>query len=423
MFTALAVGLGLTANVMAQNNCNLINSATFSVPNSSVTKSFGHVPYVIDTSNPFYMPLDISQWQYIAITKGANNQAKIFKNGQLVFQGSYSNVSYNWSRLDLGAVFYTSYNGWFNGAIDEVRVSNTVRSESQILNYYSSGLPFNSDANTIGLWHFDQSSGTTINATTGTNGNISNAIWDSQGKFGQCLSYNGTNSRAQINQSIPTTNMTFEFWIKPNVIQNSSWPISWYGMNTAGFTTNQDVITKTYTWSTGATGNSITVDPTNLQYLWVSDGSCKDTIWFNSQSATIYDTVTTNLTVYDTITTNVTIYDTITTNVYDTLLTTVTDTLIINTTLSLPSPNNENTIKIYPNPARDHITIDNGNFTAMVGYSIKITNNAGQQVFQNAINQAQFNVDLSTWSGNGLYFVHLIDSQNNTVTIRKIVLQ
>jgi hypothetical protein len=117
------------------------------------------------------------------------------------------------------------------------------------------------------------------------------------------------------------------------------------------------------------------------------------------------------------------IADTCITSVYDTLYTTVTDTLIINTTLSLPAPNNENTILIYPNPANDHITFDNGNYTAMAGYSIKIENNAGQQVFQSTINQAQFYVDLSTWTGNGLYFVHLIDPQGNTVTLRKIVLQ
>ena len=149
----------------------------------------------------------------------------------------------------------------------------------------------------------------------------------------------------------------------------------------------------------------------------------------NSCTYTFYDTVTVYQ--YDTLITNITVYDTITTNIYDTtyvtindtLLTTVTDTLIISTTLGLPAPNNENTILIYPNPASDHITIDNGNFAAMAGYSIKIENNAGQQVFQSAINQAQFYVDLSTWTGNGLYFVHLIDPQNNTVTVRKIVLQ
>jgi hypothetical protein len=134
-----------------------------------------------------------------------------------------------------------------------------------------------------------------------------------------------------------------------------------------------------------------------------SNGNCTDTS--NIATIQIADTCITNVTVYDT------------------LLTTVTDTLIINTTLGLPAPNNENTILIYPNPASDHITIDNGNYTAMAGYTIKIENNAGQQVFQSLINQAQFYVDLSTWSGNGLYFVHLIDAQGNTVTVRKIVLQ
>jgi hypothetical protein len=67
----------------------------------------------------------------------------------------------------------------------------------------------------------------------------------------------------------------------------------------------------------------------------------------------------------------------------------------------LPAPNNENTILVYLNPTSDYIMIDNGNFAAMAGYGIKIQNNACQQVFQSAINQAQFYVDLGTWTGNG----------------------
>jgi hypothetical protein len=159
----------------------------------------------------------------------------------------------------------------------------------------------------------------------------------------------------------------------------------------------------------GGTSNTLTVSNVQLSNhnqpfrIIANAGNCTDTS--NIATIQISDTCITNVTVYDT------------------LLTTVTDTLIINTTLSLPSPNNENTILIYPNPASDHITIDNGNFSAMAGYTIRIENNAGQQVFQSLINQAQFYVDLSTWTGNGLYFVHLIDPQNNTVTVRKIVLQ
>ena len=151
-------------------------------------------------------------------------------------------------------------------------------------------------------------------------------------------------------------------------------------------------------------------------------------IWANSQltfpsdlNCLQIDTVT----VYDTITTNVTIYDTITTNIttYDTLLVSVTDTLFINTSLGLPAPNNTNAIMVYPNPANDHITIDNGNFALMSNYTLKIENSLGQQVFSSLVNQQQFYVDLNGWSGNGVYFLKLINPQNNIVTIRKIVLQ
>ena len=151
-------------------------------------------------------------------------------------------------------------------------------------------------------------------------------------------------------------------------------------------------------------------------------------IWANSQltfpsdlNCLQIDTIT----VYDTITTNVTIYDTITTNIttYDTLLVSVTDTLFINTSLGLPAPNNTNTIQVYPNPANDHITIDNGNFALMSNYTLKIENSLGQQVFSSLVNQQQFYVDLNGWSGNGVYFLKLINPQNNIVTIRKIVLQ
>ena len=161
---------------------------------------------------------------------------------------------------------------------------------------------------------------------------------------------------------------------------------------------------------------------------WYYQNTFNAPIWANSQltfpsdlNCLQIDTVT----VYDTITTNVTIYDTITTNIttYDTLLVSVTDTLFINTSLGLPAPNNTNAIMVYPNPANDHITIDNGNFALMSSYTLKIENSLGQQVFSSLVNQQQFYVDLNGWSGNGVYFLKLINPQNNIVTIRKIVLQ
>jgi len=103
---------------------------------------------------------------------------------------------------------------------------------------------------------------------------------------------------------------------------------------------------------------------------------------------------------------------------------TVTDTLIINTNITRFSPvTYQNSFKIYPNPTNDHITIDNGNIANLTGYELKITNSLSQQVFQSSTTQQQFYIDLSSWTGNGIYFVHIIDGQGNTIDIKKIVLQ
>ncbi|MCZ2141457.1 MAG: T9SS type A sorting domain-containing protein [Bacteroidia bacterium] len=161
---------------------------------------------------------------------------------------------------------------------------------------------------------------------------------------------------------------------------------------------------------TGATSNSLTINNVQLANhlqpfrVIATSGSCIDT----SNIATINITDTCIVTINDTITT----------------LISVTDTLIINATVTgLTPPNNLNTIKVFPNPANSHITINYGNFASMSGYTLKITNNLGQVVFTSPINQQSSYIDLSTWTGNGIYFVQIIDNLNNTVENRKIVLQ
>jgi hypothetical protein len=118
------------------------------------------------------------------------------------------------------------------------------------------------------------------------------------------------------------------------------------------------------------------------------------------------------------------ILDTCLVTVYDTLLTTVTDTLVINAQITgINPPNNLNTLKVFPNPASTHITIDYGNFNTMSGYTLTIVNSIGQTVFTTPINQQTSYIDLSTWTGTGIYFVQVIDPQNYTIENRKIVIQ
>ncbi len=160
----------------------------------------------------------------------------------------------------------------------------------------------------------------------------------------------------------------------------------------------------------GVNTNSLSISnvqlPNHTQQVRVisTSGECIDTS--NVATINIIDTCI------------VTINDTITT------LISVTDTLVINTLITgLIPPNNLNTIKVFPNPANSHITIDFGNFASMNGYILNITNSIGQIVYTTSINQQSSYVDLSTWGGNGIYLVQIIDAQNNTIENRKIVLQ
>ena len=79
--------------------------------------------------------------------------------------------------------------------------------------------------------------------------------------------------------------------------------------------------------------------------------------------------------------------------------------------------------KVYPNPTKGQVTIENGDIAKMIGYAVSIYNSIGQQVFQSNITQQQFSLDISQLGGNGLYFMELTDNNGNIVDVKKIVLQ
>lgn len=83
----------------------------------------------------------------------------------------------------------------------------------------------------------------------------------------------------------------------------------------------------------------------------------------------------------------------------------------------------KNEINIYPNPAKDHITIDCGNLANVSGWNIRIYNTLSQEVFSGAMNTQQYTIPLNTWGGQGIYFVKIFDATNNVVNTKKIILQ
>ena len=103
---------------------------------------------------------------------------------------------------------------------------------------------------------------------------------------------------------------------------------------------------------------------------------------------------------------------------------TVTDTLIINLNMTNYNPiSYENIIKIYPNPTKDVIFIDLGEYTEIKEYSLKIINPSGQEVYSLAFEKQLNTLDISDLGSNGIYFVQILDSNNQIVDIKKIVLQ
>ena len=112
------------------------------------------------------------------------------------------------------------------------------------------------------------------------------------------------------------------------------------------------------------------------------------------------------------------------TNLYNSTSTSECLTMTINTGVLSTSPvAYTSTVNIYPNPANDQITIDCGNLANVVGWSIKIANMLGQEVFNQPMNTQQYVVPLNSWTGQGMYFVKIINAQNEVVNIKKIILQ
>ena len=73
----------------------------------------------------------------------------------------------------------------------------------------------------VGAWGFDEGSGTTTADKSSYNdtGTISNAAWSPTGKFGNALSFNGTNASVSMpdgSQLDVTTGVTVEGWVKPS---------------------------------------------------------------------------------------------------------------------------------------------------------------------------------------------------------------
>ncbi len=118
----------------------------------------------------------INAWTYYACTR-ENGLYRIYINGQLDAEVDYG-VNFDVNGISsigyVGRRYNTTYSGaqyYLHGCVDEMRVSNVARSESEISDYYASGGEMAVDVNTILLWHMNGDAGSSQKVQNAT-GNV-----------------------------------------------------------------------------------------------------------------------------------------------------------------------------------------------------------------------------------------------------------
>ncbi|MBI4713330.1 MAG: DUF2341 domain-containing protein [Planctomycetes bacterium] len=184
-------------------------------------------------------------WQHItAVYKtGAAGYIYIYVNGKRVdttTSGSFQTSIYN---SDTPLMFGKNYNddpsgNWFGGLLDEVKIYNRALTAEEVSTRYGSGL--------VGSWHFSEGSGTSVAdmSGNGNNGTLAAApndpTWTTSGRFGNALSFDGTDDYVNVsdNNSLDfgTGDFTIELWVYPDVLQDAKYLIMKgdYGQSAVG---------------------------------------------------------------------------------------------------------------------------------------------------------------------------------------------
>ncbi len=174
--------------------------------------------------------IPLNTWQYLTITRDSSNNVKAYINGVNRTSGTFTNSgTHTVNNIGMRSDLVTSQ-AW-DGYIDEVKVYDYARTQSQIAYDYNRGLP-------VAHWKLDECQGSTVNDSSGFGyiGTLtlgagtqtsagtcatSGTAWGngSSGKFSGSLNFDGTDDYVEITS--PTTmlqgnsnNYSISAWFK-----------------------------------------------------------------------------------------------------------------------------------------------------------------------------------------------------------------
>ncbi|MES2352848.1 MAG: LamG-like jellyroll fold domain-containing protein [Pseudomonadota bacterium] len=178
--------------------------------------------------------IPVNAWTHLTATYDGGTQ-RLYVNGvQVASRSQTGAIQSSTSPLRIGG--NAIWGEYFQGLIDEVRIYNRALSVSEIQSDMSTAIglastppPTPTPSTKPGLvaaYSFDEGAGTTASDRSGhsNTGTVSGATWVN-GRFGKALSFNGTNSRVNINDSASldlSAGMTIEAWVYPTATM-SGW--------------------------------------------------------------------------------------------------------------------------------------------------------------------------------------------------------
>ena len=125
---------------------------------------------IVDSTSPNYYwgrlmvydPVPADQWTHVAITYSQSTGIRVYLNAQLVYQGPGSGTIQSGSMpLRVGARVDTLYPEYYKGQIDEVRIWNVVRSQSDISQNMAVELT-GTETGLVAYYKFDEPTGSTL---------------------------------------------------------------------------------------------------------------------------------------------------------------------------------------------------------------------------------------------------------------------
>ena len=193
------------------------------------------IHYAVANSNPGWTWVSTgygvksNQWSHIAFSFD-NGQIKTYVNGQLIYKydgiGTIGDADTNQNELRIGNRQWNNTD-FFKGQIDEVRVWNVTRNQSEIQTFYNRNLN-GKEQGLAGYWNFEESTGDKVNDLTVNNnqGTLTNGVQRTIDNLAEVkyqpsrsLYFDGINDyvNAGLNSSLKvSTNLTLEAWIKPH---------------------------------------------------------------------------------------------------------------------------------------------------------------------------------------------------------------